>query len=141
MAKVVPSYDQVKYSGVAAGDDIAPDGLATYDDLKYSGISMSSQVDRPAMPTPTAADVREYPSMQDPGSSGVPGVGADTMAHGVGPVMPKTPGGSAPSTSGITTKAGNKAGVRRPEDSHPPSRPAGGYSNPGSTPVSRPQDC
>ena len=93
MAKVNPSYEGMRHSGIAAGDDSPADTLAPYDAVKYSGISTTSQTDGIALPAPTPAWTQPYPAMQDPGGSGVPGVGSDTSPHGVGEKTPGTPKG------------------------------------------------
>src|SRR5271170_4464628 len=100
MAKVNPSYQSVAASGIAAGDDAQPDTLAPYDVLRKGGISTSSQATGVSPPAPTEEWKLQYPSMQDPGASGVAGAGADTTAHGLGsgpnqgnsmPGMPSAP--------------------------------------------------
>jgi hypothetical protein len=91
MAKNVPSYDTVRHTGVAAGDDAPADKLVPYDTLKYGGISVSSQADGLSAPAPTGGWTQPYPAMQNPGDNNpVAGMGSDTAPHGVGPKKPGT---------------------------------------------------
>jgi hypothetical protein len=76
MAKVKPTYEAVKHTGIAAGDDVAPATLAPYDQVKYSGVSTSSQPDGVSPPAPTPGDTSSYPAIQNKGG--------DTAPHGVG---------------------------------------------------------
>jgi hypothetical protein len=86
MAKVKPSYEGVKHTGVAAGDDIAPASLAPYDTVKYSGVSTSGQPEV-ASNIETSVYGGTNPA-EDGGYSSLQNAGGDSAPHGVGPKAP-----------------------------------------------------